>query len=298
MGVFTRGSIPALFTPGLRKAIALQFASAPWFYTKFIKELPSTKKTETDMHVYGIQSVPQTPEGAEYDYGQLSSLPNYSITHLTYKYGLRITKEAQEDELYGIAKKLPEFLARAMRYTIEVAFHDPINSGFSNVGYDGKATFALDHPSLVGNQANRPTPDVDLGVASLKAGRIAMRNLETYEGHPIVWDKGLLAYHPDNDPVVFELLQSEKVPYRADQTMNWLYGSFQPFSDPFITDVDSWVIAPETPQEDGMIGFWRVKPNAWSDVDVNNDDLLSKIRARNSSGCNEFRKYYGSSGGT
>ena len=295
MGTFLRDTAAPLFEEGLRTVVSNQFKSMGWFFDKWMKQNSSSKKFERDYQFYGIDVIPQSTESDVYNSGDVTPGSYFDYTHITYKYQLRASKEAVEDELYGQIKKFPAFLAKAARHSIEIFLQDNLNSGFGNVGYDGVASFAINHPGLTGVRSNKLNPDVALGITSLKALLVMANSMNTYEGHPMEFEGGYLAYPPNLDPTVFELLKTEKGLYSAEGTKNYLFGSLEPMLNRYLTSTSAYFILPKI-SENGFLMFWRVKVNSWSDVDPDNEDVRMRIRFRLSGGCNQFEGALASDG--
>ena len=299
MGTFTRDTMTSLYLPGLKALLTLQFAKLPWIYKEFCKEIKMDKRTETVVSLYGIDTIPQALEGAIHIYGDIH--PGYTIayTSLIYKYGLRATKEAVEDDLYGAVSNFPEYLSRASRNTIEIIGHTLINNAFATNLYDGVPLCSVSHPSIGGVlQANRPAADADLGVTSLKNAILNLKATKSWEGIPVVWNGGKLIYPIGSDATVFELIRTEKVPYKADNEKNYLFNSLELVPTPYMTDSNAWIIVPKGDRSEGLKFAWRVGVTPTTDLDPDNDDHRFKLRFRCVVFVDEFRHTYGSSGST
>lgn len=95
--------------------------------------------------------------------------------------------------------------------------------------------------------------------------------------------------------MVRKLLADGKIPFSADNTINYLSGKFTPVMTPYMSDEDAWLIMPK-PYDGGFMFFWRVRPYLREGKDDQNDDILVKIRTRFSCGYSLWYETYGSSG--
>ena len=294
--MFLRSSDTNLFTVGTRLYLMDEFASYPWRYKKFLYVASSKKKDETDRSMFGIHEVPTMVEGGGFDYLDPNSGYSKTYTHTTYGVGLKWSKEADEDELYGFFAKFPSYINKAARFTIETQGANVLNNGFTDTGPDASSLFATDHPSIGADQANRPSTDIDLGFTSLQAGLVNISNQDTWEGHPIDdTEQKTLWIHPDNRPQAVKLLGSSKQAFTGDNTMNYLEDSVSLGINPYISTAASWFLIGK-PRNGGLMWFWRVQPYVWTDFDPDTLAKRIRIRMRFSQGYTEWHGNYGTSG--
>lgn len=299
---FNRASFPRLFTEGIRQVLLQLQSETQWYYKKFMYEATSSKMMERLYSMYGPKhGALLSSEGGLYNFMELH--PGYYVEfeHLTYKGGLRMKREAIDDELYGVVTKFPQMLHNAIRYTIEIIAHVPLNNAWTVNGPDGVPFFSTNHPSesSVGPRSNRPNPDVDLSYDSLQDAIVALKKQKSYSGHPLPWDGGgILVVEPTQLPMVTKLFETQKgEPFTMDNTINFVNRwGLVPHIDPFFTDPDGWAILPK-PTEGGFILWIREKPSIRTEIDPANDDHLLKVRMRMSAGHGpDWINSYGSTG--
>jgi phage major head subunit gpT-like protein len=103
--------------------------------------------------------------------------------------------------------------------TVEITAANIFNNGFSSsyTGFDGKALFATDHPTLGGStQANTPTIQADLSVSSLTAGLTAIEKYVDERGLSLPTKAVLLMVPVDSWNIAEELLGSEYKPLTSN----------------------------------------------------------------------------------
>lgn len=296
MGTFIRDSAVKLFVTGLRKVLMDQFASYTWKYKNYLYTANSSKKSEEDYSMFGIFSVPMMNEEGEFEFVDPQTGYSKTYTHNTYGVGMKWSKEADEDELYGFFSKFPSFINKATRYTIEAAAADVLNDGFTTNGPDGVPLFSLLHPARDGYQTNTPSTQVDLGLTSLENAMVWISKQKTHEGHPIDdTSKKKLIIPPALKPMAKKLILTEGQPFSANNTINYVKGEFDIDVNPYLTSESAWFVIDE-PRDGGLMWFWRVNPYVWQDVDENTLAKRIRVRMRFSNGHTDWRGHYASSG--
>ena len=294
--MFTRETASKLFVVGLRKVLVNMNKEYDWLYKKLFFVTSMDKAKEEDYTMNGITGVPEITEGAPIDFQDTNK--GYSQTYIPkiYATGLQWTIEAEEDELYGYLRKFPAFLNSAMKYTIESVGAAVFNNSFTNTGLDSVATFATTHPCADGTQANTPTAQVDLGITSLEAALIALSKQKSWDLMPIDdKEKKMLLIPPDLLPMATKLTTGDKVPFSANNTMNYLQDRFEIVVNPYLSSAKAWFLLPR-PYDGGFMWFWRKQPYVFADKDP--DTLANRIRIRSRfvAGNTQWYGSYASSG--
>lgn len=297
---FNRGFAPRLFQVGLRDMFTAELRDKEKYFSKFCFEASSSKEDEKQYSMHGIYSIPQKSEGANYTF-QDPSPGNYKLyTHLTYAGGLRFTKEAKEDELYGFLSSYPGMLSDAMHETMELIGHEPLNNGIaqSENGPDGVPLGSIAHPMANGNVQSNYVQQ-DLGYGSLTDALVAFKTLRTWEGYPMAIsdNKLMLIAHDSNDYMGSILTEQGNLePFSGHNTKNYLSKyNIEWVADPYIADTDAWVIS-RKPNKRFMLFLWRVRPQYFFREDPINDDGLHLCRMRCSAGYFDWQQFFISAG--
>ena len=110
----------------------------------------------------------------------------WNIEMIAIGLGFAITREALDDNLYKDQFGPQSMgLAESFAQTWEILHAIVLNNGTTvdaNVGGDGKALFATDHPIDSGTYANRPSPDTDLNEAALEQAFQTIRSFPDQAG--------------------------------------------------------------------------------------------------------------------
>jgi len=269
-------------------------------YRKIFNVGPSDKQSEIDSYESGFAAMPAKTEGSAATYDVIKPGIRKTYTHTTYALGYEITEEAIEDNLRTpeTFNKLPQALNRSGIETVEVTAANVINNGFTTNGFDGVPLFSASHPNLDNTtQANKPTTDADLSVASLTAGLTAIEKFTDERGLKRPTKAVLLIIAVDNWNVAEELIGSEYKPYVANNEVNALQKKdLQYFVWHYLTDADAWALLAE--KANHMLKFfWRVQLGALRrGTDFDSTNLKHLARMRFSVGYSHWMGTYGSSG--
>ncbi len=269
-------------------------------YQRIFNVLNSTKQSEMDSYESGFGMMPEKTEGASATYDVIKPGIKKTYTHLTYALGYEITEEAIEDnqQTPETFNKLPQALNRSGIETVEVTAANIFNNANSTNGFDGVPLLSTAHPSLdSGNQANKPTTDADLSVASLTAGLTAIEKYTDERGLKRPTKAVLLVVPVDSWNIAKELLDSEYKPYVANNEVNALQDmDLKYFVWHYLTDTDCWFLLSEKANHQ-LKFFWRVKLGALRrGTDFDSTNLKHLARMRFSVGYSHWMGTYGSVG--
>lgn len=303
-GTISRGNIPRLLQEGINKVYGRAYDEHKVEYTQIVDEDKSTKAFELDVQVEGFSPAEIKTSGSDVkldDFRQGFS-PKYN--HLTYGKGFVVTKEALDDELYGIMAKKARMLAFSMRQAQEISaanlFNRGFNSSYTMTDGDGKPLFATDHllgPSG-GTFSNTLAVAADLSEAAIEDLVIQIGQAVDARGNPIsIKPKKLIV------PVALQfeaarILKSTLQNDTANNAVNALreMGIFPEGVgvNHYLTSADAWFIKTTCP--DGVKRFNRMKPEFGQDNDFLSSNARFKVSARWSDGWTDPRGAYGSAG--
>lgn len=299
----TTGPFATLLAPGLYEVMFNAIGAQPNQWMAVLNIDKSERAYEETVKVAGLGSMLSKPEGTnvQFDDPLIGSTLRY--THASYGIGWRVTREMWDDDLYGVMKKMAQEVGRSASYKIEVDAWSVLNNAFSSsfVGLDALALCHTAHTRLDGGATigNRPTTDVDFGLAGYQAALDHFNTLLDDRGRPIVSRPRLLVIDPTFKWAAKEILGSEYVPYSANNELNALKGEIDEngyLTCRFFTDADQWFVICGKGEHD-LLFWWRVRPETAEADDFQSGDALYKIYTRYSKGFGEWRGVYGSSGG-
>lgn len=293
------GAFSALMAPGIRKVYYDWLKKWSEEYSSIANILTSKRQYEEDLVVAGLGAFLKKPEGTalQYDTGQQGNKVRY--THTTYALGFRITREAYDDDLYGIlGPKMARSLAQSAEDSVELqfgAFWDDIYAGATYTGFDGVSLINTAHKTVFNQtQSNRPATDADLGVSTLRAALVNLEKTLDERGFPRMKKAGRIIIDPTFQFVAKELTQSQGKPYTADNELNAFEGmglSYYVYHYQSVTN--AWaVIAPKG--EHDINCFWRQRPILDNADDFETKDAKFTGYYRNSIGFGDWRGVYGS----
>ena len=170
-----RDDFGVLMTPIHRKIFFDSYNEVPKKYPKIFKLDKMTKKEQTYPHLGAFGLWNTNTEGSNFNESDFGEGEIASFEAKRYDNSYILTWELMQDDQYGVMRGIgkggsAKGLGRSLRATEETDCASVILKGFSNVGYDGKALFAKDHPlasssKTVSNLLNLPLTDENLKIA-------------------------------------------------------------------------------------------------------------------------------------
>src|SRR5438132_8997938 len=105
---FQRANEQAALERGIRKIYFRAYKDRVGEYEAFYNMDTSVKQQETDAVFAGLGQFTQKVEGDGPTFDNGSQAYTKVYTHLTFAMGLKVTREAQEDDLYGVVGQLTQ----------------------------------------------------------------------------------------------------------------------------------------------------------------------------------------------
>lgn len=295
----TRGLNSALLAPGIRKILFDSYAEKPRQGQKLVNMGTMDRAYIDDANMAAFGPLLEKPEGGRVLYQD--PMPGRSKRYVaaTWGLGFRITKEMQEDALYGfVSAKFAKALGRSVRYNFEIVSHSILNNAF-NTAYNGfepgVSLISTLHTNIRGGtQANRPAVDADLSLTTLQAAVEAFRGWQTEEGMPMMSTPKYLVVGPSQMWIAGVLLGATLLPGGNFNDPNLLKNlGLTLIVDDFLTDPDAWFLIGD---EHDMNYFDRRNPTFTNTDDFDTDDMKFKVTRRNAAGFGDWRGVYGSQG--
>jgi hypothetical protein len=309
--MLTRGKFASLMAPGLAKIFFASVDKVVKEHERWINIRTSKRQYEEDYKLAGVGPFRRKREGAVYTFDELLPGTTVRYTHSTFGLGIRIAREMQEDELYGVVNRLTQELGKAAAHNKEVRAHNVLNQGFVTTTYtgftSGEALFATSHTNLDGStQANRPSTDADLSWATLKAAVEQFDQWTDDRGLPDPKKPAILLVSPTFAILANELLKTMTRPVidvsaaattESDRIVNVIstqYG-ITPVTSHYTTDADAFYVLAAKGEHD--INMFIRKDDSFNDADDPlTDDAIFTARHRISEGFGDWRGAYASTG--
>jgi len=274
--------IKSLLEPGLYK-VAGDYERKPTQWSRLFKTQKAKLATERAVQMRFVGLPQLKAEGAATAFDNTSGQRFvFNATSFEVGLGYAITRRSMDDNQYTSDFNQSNMgLANSFKEYKEIQCANIFNSGTtydSNIGGDGKALFATDHPYDTGTWANRFSTDQDLNENSLLQACLNVRSGFVNEaGLKINALPEMLVVPVDLIPTAERLLKSELRPGTANNDTNAIRSmpggikDYMPYD--YLTSSTAWFI---TTNIEGLIMFERVKfeTNMWTD-DVTQNLLVS-----------------------
>ena len=301
----TKSGFSALIAPGLRKVFFDEFDSYDAEHEVFLNVGSSQKASETDRGVTGFGLTPRKLEGVPTTYEDPIQGFSKTYTHVSYGLGYRVTREAYDDDLYGVlGTKMSKALGESAAYTIQYISALVLNQGFDtatdphgNANPNNEYLFSASHALVGGGTgSNLLSTPADLSLTSLQEMVTLMRKTVNDKGLlRIVVPKNLLI-PVDLDMEAAELLESEERPDTANRAKNVLHGKgLSQRVLHYLTDTDAWFVS--TDKAKTQLWFlWRTQKEFFNDDEFDTGDAKYRTYFRFTCGFSDWRGICGTPG--
>jgi hypothetical protein len=301
MTITTASWARALF-PGLKKWYGEAYDEHKVEYTDLFDVDTSTRAYEEIMGTTGFGLAAVKTEGNSIAYQEDSQAFLSRFAHLVYGLGFVLTREMQEDDLYGmVGKRRSKKLAFSLRQTKELVHANIYNRAFNSsyVGGDGVELISTAHPNFAGGTwSNELATPASLSEASLEQICIDIMRWEDDAGLKIAIMPKTLIVPPE---LVFEAERILRSPYRPDTANNDINALYVMGKFPggikvnhYLSSTTAWYVRTNAP--DGMMSFNRRGMEFDVDNDFDTENAKYKATERYSAGWGDPRGIAGSAG--
>lgn len=231
-GFNTTSDFPAFLTDGVNRYIIGEFAAAAAAIKVISRERSATDfRTISGLQLSGFGTLPQYNEGGEIKHGSFQERKEtYALK--TFAKMFALSREAIVNDDLGAFAQATAIMGRAAAETEAQLFAQLINN--NPVMGDGKALFHAGHGNLAAAGA-------DVSVATLDAGRLAMRSQLDYDGvTPLAAAPVYILASPKRETAIEQLLVATINPVQAIET-NPFHGKLTPLIEPRINP-DAWYL--------------------------------------------------------
>ena len=294
-------AIKDLLLPGLR-GIEGKYEQIPSQYDKIFTKHESKMALErtAEMRYLGLAQLKTEGGQTAFD-NNAGERYVYNQEHTEIALGYAITRKAVDDNLYK-TQFMPSNLGliESFAQTKEIYGANVLNTATTynaNVGGDGVALIATNHPIDGGTVANRPTTDVDLNEATLLNAMISIRtNFRDQAGLKMFARARRLVVPPQLEPTAIRLTKTELRPGTADNDVNAIMMTAGGLPEgymvnDYLTSPTAWFLLTNI---DGLSYMERIKFESDMQVDFVTDNLLVKGYERYSFGYYNWRSIFGS----
>lgn len=293
-------SVAPLLVEGIRKLVGDQFRRRPLEMAQYANMLTSRKNFEFDREVAEVGPLAPKSENAPVTLFDPRVGRQKTYSFVTYAGGIRVSWEAESDELYGFIRRALGSLGRAANETMNIVGADLFNladSGDSNpiTGFD---TLALLHDTHTGPNGETITYNdnrlaFDLSESYLQTLLIQFEKIADPSGNLLNFDAKNILFHPDNMFLLQEILKSEGKPFTADNTLNVLRGKLTPVMLHYATDSDRTIVS----ASENDLNFWtRSAPTVSNYDDNSTKSMVTDVTMRIGRGFGYWQSVIGSPG--
>ena len=297
----TRTQFPNQFLttqlPVLEALIFSEYDRHPDMIPVVCRTATSNKWGEQTTTVAGIKPAITKNEGEPVAYDEAIEGYDKTYTHVTYAIATSFSEELQEDDRFNLVEDTYRSLGLAMYQTRQITTANILNNGFSDTGPDGSTFFSTSHALIGGGTyANRPTVDVALSVAGLRAMEVAMMNQVNHRNINVVMMPKIILVSPALKHTAVELIKSQDRPDTAHRATNTFFmENYELVVCPFLTSETAW-FALSDKQSHNFRFYERIAPSVKSWIDEETGDARTRIRSRFSVGYSDWIGAWGTSG--
>ena len=297
----SRAQLVKELEPGLNALFGLEYKRYENEAAQIFDSESSDRAFEEEVMLSGFGTADVKPEGSgvQYDDAQETYTARYTMETVALAFAL--TEEAIEDNLYDrISSRYTKALARSMATSKQVKGANVLINATTAAytGGDGATLVANDHPTLNGNQSNRPTTYSDLSETSLEQALIDIAGYQDERGLKIAAQGMKMIIPKELEFTATRILKSQGRVGTADNDINALKSMGmvpQGYTvNHYLTDTDAWFIKTDVPN--GLKHFVRAPLKTAMEGDFDTGNVRYKARERYSFGWSDWRGIYGNTG--
>lgn len=228
----TRSHIPNLLERDISRVIFNEWMLYPEQYAEFYNVEYAEKKSIKHTMVAGLGETPVKAEGAPVTYDSVQEAYTKTYDVVSYALGIKATREARQDDLYGPVREMAKELGKTAKHTKNVLAMTPLNNATTDTQYTAEGT---NYPLLStahyrvdgGTWSNRPSSPADLSIESLEEGLISFMNDQVdFRGRKQMIEPKYLLVAPSDYFVAHRLVESTLRPFSNNNDPNIIKSKF------------------------------------------------------------------------
>lgn len=216
-----------LVEPRHRMIFFNSLTSVPMTYKQLFKSENMRLSYESYPHLGGFGLWEENTEGSTINEDTMVEGPTAYMYPKRYDKGYRISREMMKDDYYGVFVKgkgvngSAHGMGEQLNKTIELSAMSVLEDGFSNVGYDGKALFANDHPIPGKTVTSDNLVTGAMSPETIKEAITLLRRQLKDDGTKAVMTPTVLWYADENEWLAAEIMKATRgEAYTGDNTPN------------------------------------------------------------------------------
>lgn len=281
-GVFAKAMYP-----GVKNWVQASYDEHPMEWEQIFSVESSKRRYEEDVGQSTLGLAQIKNEGGKVFYDTMKQGFQKRYTPYVSALGFIVTREAMEDDLYGVvAKNSSEQLGISMRQTKEINGANVLNRGFNSsyTGWDGLTLFntAHLHSGTSATYSNRSSTDADFSELAIEQACITIGKWTDDRGKKMVWRPQKLIIPVDLEFDVDRIMNSELQAGSANNDRNSVRalgkipGGIH--VNHFLTDTDAWFV--KTDEKHGLKHIVRRKLEMTIDNEFDTENAKFKATER------------------
>lgn len=227
-GVVTRAQTPSMLEPGIKRLIFDAYRLKMDDYEDLYLMDGSEKAQEHEVMGSGMGTLAVVPEGQPVTFDTMQEAYKKSFLHICFGKGIKVTRQARADNLYGFVAKAAKELGRTAKYTKMVnamsTFNDMATTTIYTLNGVDRPLVSLTHQTVAGGTyKNRFTNPAALGVETIESALIIFeREMLDHRGRPQETDPKYLCVGTSNRFIARRLLETQQRPFGNSNDVNVL----------------------------------------------------------------------------
>ena len=292
------GNFPEELWPGIHDHWGIFYKKWEPLYEKCFEVKTSDKSFEKEQQITSYPIAMVKDQGSPVSYVDAKQGVQKEYVPITYALGTSFTWEMNQDDQYGHLKRLPKTLSWSMREAEETTAFDHFNRATTAAytGADGLTLLNASH-TLVGGGTyrNQLSTASDLSNSSLETALMDLSDWTDDQQKKIRVKAKTLLIPTALQATAFKILNTMQVTGSNDNDKSWVATQgLKLVVSPYLTDPDAWFLI--TDVDNGMVFYWRSKPEVSRDNEFDTKNLKVATIARFMSGWTDPHGVFGTIG--
>lgn len=288
-----------LMAPGIRKAFFDSYdevVKTEGMIDMLYGMETSKRQYEQTLSISAMTDFSDFTANGQISYDDIAEGYKKTFTHNEWAKGIRITRSAKDDDLYGIFDSVPSQRGMAAARTREKHGAGIFNGAFAGTtGPDLLSLCNSSHTSTVSGVAVQSNKGTDtLSKTAVSAARLAMMKFYGFNGEMVGVNPDGLIVPLDKEEDAWTIISSKGEPETSDNNANFHYGKYKLAVWRFITSQYNWFLVDFKLMKMNLLWFDRVKLEVNEDTAFNTYEARYSAYMRYSFGWTNYTWVYGS----
>lgn len=268
-----------LMQPGVREAFFNSYDEVvrkESMVPRLFRMLGSTRLDEKTLSISALGDFEDFDATGQITYDDISEGYKKTFTHNAWTKGIRITRKAKQNDLYGIFDDLPAQRGIAAARTREKHGAGVFNGAFSGTtGPDSLSLCNSAHPSTVDGVANQSNTGTDtLTKTTVSSTRLSMKKFYGLNGERIGVKMDMLLVPMDKEEDAWTIIKTKGEPETDNNNSNFHFGAYKLSVWDELTSTFDWFAIDSTLMKLNLLWFDRVA------LELNQDTAFNTYEAR------------------